>query len=695
MTLALSTSASAFFIILSYFQGTPQDLDPGVPGDEGALRSQAFLAQIADTHQPKLVEALPQLLTNTPAAGFATLRRILRESRDTSSGTLLTIDADKGARLLSDLTNILRQRAASLTPSGIEQYLSDADPAAAAELSSSFTVNDFVTKASAYPRTAAATKAYLLIFQQFMERGDLAAARSAVRRLLSSNAGAPSERAEWWAVERHLAMQLSDFDDVSITDDELKQTVRVAGLDQTLHSAVQSLVLQKAPLSLPKLEDFRLRWRVKVPPQAKLNLSEPIERIAIDLGDRLLIQTVSELALLDPKTGQMIHRVSLDPAIFKKPAQDAEPLGASPEPDRKLVFLGKRRARPASDGRFIVATAGGATWLFERAGDTLQFRWARSGDRIIREDSTGTKIMEAAEKRKDSVDRFFCDGALMIGGRIFITSIQLSTDTFTFLHAFDPVTGEEIFQKSLTKGGAAGSSSERRFVGRVEAVIPQPLVYCGNRIIVATEMGVVISADPLDGEIEYALRIQRSSQPGAYEPSAPAAANGKIYISPGDSDYIYSLEPALSPAVPGSAPLPFAFDRAPQRRRDALFLRLVGAVGTRAFLYGREQQIRRTLTSFDFNPSTRIFDNLPMGPGEEPVGLPAILEKYIFVPTNHGITLYECEVPVRDVWQLPLPVDADTRLPLRGDEALGDLTILYDGLLSCGKDWIICYERSK
>jgi hypothetical protein len=667
-------------------QGAQQEPDPGVPGDEGALRSQSYVPIVSDALWPRIAEALGRIAAGPPAPAFATLRAAFRECKESGGGALIPLDADRGGRLYTDIANVLRARAAHLSGAALENYLSDAAPAAAADLADALTLQQLIYKSSQWPRTDAGRRALEHVYQQLMERGDFAGARAAVYRLLQSQVGSTADRATWWAAERALAAQCQDLAPVDIPPQELDQTIMMGGKARTLRSWIESLGPRAEPIAPPSPTAFVERWRVAVPPQAKVNLSEPIERVAVDLGDRILLQTLSDLLLLDAKTGQIVDRVTLDPSIFKKPG-DNDPFAQAAEPDRQLVFLGKRRARPASDGRFVAATAGGALWLFERVGDKLQFCWARGGGRWLQAGGA-----EASEKDIDH--HFFCDGAALVGGRVFVTSIQLSTDTSTWLHAFAPRDGEAHFRSFLCKGSVSSAADEKRFVSRLDAVVPQPVALCGGRVLVATEMGIVASVDPLDGTMAYVLRLQRSPQPGGYEPSAPAMADSTIYLSPGDSDYIYALSPDIVIGAQ-STPLPMAFDRAPQRRRNALFSRLVGAVDSRAILYGREQQVRRTLTSFDFDARTRTLDNLPMGPGEETTGLAALIGKYLFVPTNHGITLYEASRPMVDLWQHPLPVDATSKLPLRGNEALGDLTILPDGVLSVGRQWILCFDRGR
>ncbi|MBI3819178.1 MAG: PQQ-like beta-propeller repeat protein [Planctomycetes bacterium] len=670
--------------LAAIFQGGNVEPDPGLPGDEGPLRSQAFVPLIPDSSLPKINETIP-LMVDSAGIAFSQLRNVLREARQAGQGPLMPsllmpANRDESApRLYYDLTVMMRRAAVSLAGKPLELYNSDAG-SAQAELAASITLPELVARATAYPRTESSSRALLLVFDLLLERGDLAGARAAVKRVIDSGAGTAIERAQWWKRERALASALGDGAPANISDAEIGRLAATGAVSP------KDFINSKVTKPSPAIAAFAERWRFPVPPpEFKVNLTEPIERSAADMGDRIAIQTLGDLFILDAKTGAVRQRI-LDlsaRATAAAPAPDA----SANEADKKLAFLGKRRARPSTDGRFLAATAGGSIWVYEKTDARVNLLWSRAAGKL-------TNTPSAEIKDQDSL--FYCDGALAVGGRIFTASIHLAGDTSTFLDAFDAATGAQLYHRMIAKGSSATPKDERRFVGRIDAVAPQPLLYHGGVIIIATELGIVAAVDPLDGEIAWLLRLQRSAQPQGYEASAPAAAGSIVYLSPSDSDYLYALELDLAPpqaGMPGAAvPLPMAFDRAPQRRRDALFSRLAGAVDSRSLLYGREQQVRRTLTSFDFNPATRMLDNEPMGPGEQPVGLPLILGQNIFIPTNHGITLYVAERPVRDVWQLPLPVDPSTRLPLRGDEALGDLYKVEGGIVSCGKSWIICYD---
>src|SRR5262245_15395405 len=89
-------------------QAGNQEPDTGLPGDEGALRSQAFVATIPDTLDPKVNEALLVLLSGgTSPAAFAALRQALREARQAGEGSLVLLDPEKGSRIYCDVAEAL------------------------------------------------------------------------------------------------------------------------------------------------------------------------------------------------------------------------------------------------------------------------------------------------------------------------------------------------------------------------------------------------------------------------------------------------------------------------------------------------------------------------------------------------------------------------------------------------------------
>jgi hypothetical protein len=434
------------------------------------------------------------------------------------------------------------------------------------------------------------------------------------------------------------------------------------------------------------------RWRLPLPRVAlPPTVAEPVERLAAEATGALLVQTATELLEIDPNKGVILSHATLE----------APPEAAGPRPapfggfgPRAIVgFPGKRRARPAADGALVAATSGGIVRVFERTPEGLRPRWSR-GTGFQQPDS------EEPNPNKETEISLYCDGALLVGGRLFVASVSVGSDTTTFLECFDPASGERQFKRAIAKGSVLESKEERRFAARLEVVLPEPLAYRGGRVIVSTNMGIVASVDPLDGELDYVLRIERSEHPSAYDLGAPAAVGRPVAVSPPDSDFAYALEPQM-PIIAGRGALPFAFDGAPMPRKDGknepllkgAFRKLVGSIGTRALFLGNVQVTRRKVQSFDF--ATRAFDDDELGPGEEPLGLPAILGNRIHVPTNHGIVSIDAEKGFRDLAQTPLPVDPATGQAIRGEDILGDLTPVAGGLVSVSKGWVVRFEESK
>lgn len=690
MNIHMSFLAAGLPWMILMLQGSAQEPDPGVPGDEGALRSQAFIALIPETAAAKAAEAAEPLSSSNPARGFSLLRAALREMRQApDAGTQIALDATNpaGPRHFTDLSVVIRRHAAALGGAPLEMFLRESG-AAVPDLEGAVTIEELLARAAAWPRTPAATAAYLRIADFCQERGDLAGSRSALLRILQSNhgvtadGGATPERATIRARERSLAFLIGDRSPAAIPPAELEQKIQIPGAPSTLAQYLQTINPDTpAAPAQGRTPVVTERWRVAVPPPlVRPGLPEPVERLVADAGELLILQTAAELLALDSRTGTIRSRHVLDASKFTK-TEPTDPAAQQADQDRKLLFPGKRRARPVTDGRMVFAVAGGALFAFEKTPGGLVSAWSRGNGKLF------TGALETTDT--DPQGTYYCDGPLLTGGRLFISSIQLGADTSTSAHALDLATGRTHFRRMLAKGSTSGTRDSRRFEKRVEAVSPQPIIYCNGNIFIITELGTAHCLDALDGEFQYSVRIQRSAQPHGYEVSAPFAANGVIYAAPADSDFIYAFESTFASPVGG---LPFAFDRAPQRRRNALFSKMAGATDTRAILYGREQQVRRTLTFFDFAIKTRGLDHLPMGAGEEPCGNLAMDGPHVFVPTNHGIIIYDSSRPARDLTQVPLPVDPSTRLPLRGDDALGDLSPVAGGLVSAGRSWIIAYD---
>src|SRR4030095_12648730 len=114
---------------------------------------------------------------------------------------------------------------------------------------------------------------------------------------------------------------------------------------------------------------------------------------------------------LDGGTGATRSRVDL-PAAANRPARSAP----------------RRCERPSTDGRFVAVVHDGSLSLLELAPSGLALRWTKSTD-----------------------GGGFADGALVVGGRVFATSLVATTETAVTLEAFDAVRGEPLFRRLIAK----------------------------------------------------------------------------------------------------------------------------------------------------------------------------------------------------------------------------------------------------
>jgi putative pyrroloquinoline-quinone binding quinoprotein len=603
-----------------------QDIEPSLPGDEGPLRNQTELPTVPDLLRQKLKDADQAFEAGNVAHAFSLLRQVAVEALD-PDGTPLLVPLDHGRedRLFADPTVVLRARAASLSGHALDVYRADAEPAGSVELSASRPLAQTLARAARFPRTEVATRTLQLVAERLLERGDISGARAAYVRLLVTGAGSAAQRAGW--LQRAFSLAPEGAFSVS----RAAEPQRAAG-----HDAI----------SIPPPGRLRERWRVATPASPS-DSGEPHERLAVEVAGSIVVQTGGELILLDGADGALRGRASL------------------PRPAREQEVAPRWRARPSSDGLFIAATNGGALSLFELSGSGLALRWTREG----------------------SGGSFYADGALVTGGRVLVASVLPGAVTSTSIEALDPMSGERIFARLLARGSTVGAAD--RPPGRKDLVVPAPLASAGGLAIVSTELGVVAAVDPLDGEIVFALKTQRSREPHAYEASSPQAADGAFHACPSDSDYLYSLQ-AAAPDLARDAPLPFAFGSAPLRRRGPAFSRLVGAFGSRALFLGREPRAQRVLKSFDV--ATRQIDDVELAPGEEALGSPALVGSGLYLSTDHGVTSIALEEELRPLALLPPPVDPATGGRLRAADVYGDLSPVSGGVVSVTRSWISRYD---
>jgi hypothetical protein len=673
-------------------QGDASDRAP-IPGDDSPLRSQAFVRQLQEGPAGLAAEGEARFSARDVAGAFGAYRKAVEDAA--ADWRLLALNG--GDRLYTDLTAHLRRRAASLAGPALEAYLADAERVAAAAIDRALTRDDLVVKSSAVPRTARASAALEAVAASLLEAGDLCGARAALERLLASGAGAPEERARWRLRAAALAAELGDAPERDAPEAEASALVRHGGVQQTLRQALEALATPRGAGIPPGT--LKERWRARLPARPlPAKMAEPVERIAGRVGDRLVVQTASELLVVKLDTGEIAGRADVESA---EPSAPREPGGlnpltrAIPGALRPAVgYPGRRRARPSCEDRLVAVTSGGVLRVFELEGGEPRLLWSKGSGFTMPD-------VKPPGSGQESEVQLYCDGALLVGGRLFAASVLVGGDSTAQIECFEPVTGQSLYKRTLSKGNVLESSQERRFAGRLEVVFPEPLAYRGGRVFVSTGVGVVASIDPLDGEVEYLLRLQRSEQPSAYDAGAVAAAGPRAFVCPQDSDFGYALEARLDRELDGRWPLPFAFDGGPLSRKDArndtlfkgAFRRPIGARGSRVFFLGNVQVTRRRIQSFDF--ATRMYLDNEFAPGEEVLGLPAIASDAMFVPTNHGVVTLDLTNGIRDVTQTPLPRAAAATLPLRGEEILGDLTAVAGGVASLHRDWIVFYEPAK
>lgn len=690
-----------------------QEPETGIPGDEGPLRNQAFVPRADALVRAKLEDGEKAIAAGETARGFSLLRQACADVGSVGS-RLVALSAEAEGRLLTDLTAHLRRRAACLTAGALDTYLTDAESAAAVELPSGLPLATAVVRAARFPRTRSAAQVLSQFSGDAFSRGDLAGARAAAERALSSGSGTPEERASLALLAAVAAREMGDEPAGIASAGDLAASIPFHGQVRTLAEHLAALAERGKPgAAIRSLTEL---WRVALPPSSEPANIEPVERRVLALESGFLVQTAAELLWIAGDDGSVRARFSLralggEAAAAGKPRDGGRKtvqIGLSADPDAFLIFPGRRRALPAADGRFIAITVGGVLAAFEvRPGEPQELRllWSRAGNVLRGPD--GKPIGKApaesqpAEPQADDPSvpppvPQFADGALLIGGRLFAASFLAGEDTTTSIEAFDPRTGERIFQRLLAKGSVLRSSDEpRRAMARTVAVLPSPLVYSAGRVMISTELGVVASVDPLDGEVEYLLRTQRAKEPSGYEWSAPAAGAGVTVLAPSDSDYLYALRPRLTVCADGLAswPLPFAFDGAPQDRRprvrETRYARLVGARGSRAFLLNPRPRTGQSLRAFDF--ATRIPEERELAPGETALGMPALLEHFVALPTDHGITLYESGGGLTELTQIPLRLEARPGgwLP---SQILGDLSAVPEGVISCTATHLTLYR---
>ncbi len=672
--------------------GADKEPDRGLPGDEGPLRSQAFVPLLGEDLLPALRGAGTALAEARAAEAFPVLRRLLESARAaTEGGLLVAVDGGPDARVFTDLAALVRARARGLSGAARDAALAEAEPAAAVALADALPWDRLVAAAALFPGTDHAARAMRTVASRLAERGDLLGARALLQRAEESGGGGREERASAFLLERALAAQLGDAFPAAPPDDLLDVAVSVRGGRAALRDALAEMRGSEPPAPPPGAA--REAWRVRMPsPGVAVPSSlEPGLRLAAEAGTSIVVQSAAELLELDGATGALRARLLLEPpsAIAGAAREPSSPLFhdeiviGGPRVERRTGFPGRREARPATDGRFVAATFGGALLVAELPG--LEPRWRR-------QDGTLLVSGHAPADEPARHGALFADGALVVSGRVLVASIQSPGDTTTTLECFDAATGACLFSRVLATGASvepgAPSGRPRVLSG---GVLPQPLALVGGRVVVVTELGVVFCVSPLDGEVEWAVRTQRSPLPFGYERSAPRATEGRAHVLPADSDYLYLLEPRLpAGAFDGTtSALPFAFDRAPRRRRES-DARLVGASGSRALTLGwQAQKSRRVIRSFDF--ATRTVSDTELALGENVTGAPARLGRGFWVSTDHGLTAIEILSGDGDallpVTLTPPPLDADgRRLPAAA--VFGDLTPVDGGVLSVTETWI-------
>ena len=342
----------------------------------------------------------------------------------------------------------LRMRAATLSADAAAAYLADAEAAAA---SRSAARSRCARSRRARPPTRAPPppRALELVAARRMELGDLCGARSAWERLLDSGGGTPQTRADWWIRAAAVAAALRDALPTGATEAELNTTIPgTADRCRSPRRCARSSPRPRNPTPAARSSSAGASRSPERPP-AERGRAGGAARGRGGRRDRGSDRGRAPRNRSQQRGDHLARAARLGRPVGAPPRERA---GRAPARDDWVSREAPRA--PSTDGRFVATTAAGILRVFERTDAGLKLRWTRGSGFPLAD-------LDEPNPNKPADVRLYCDGALLLGGRLFVASVLVGSDTTTSLECFDPVAGRGISSGRSPRG----ASSSRRTSG--------------------------------------------------------------------------------------------------------------------------------------------------------------------------------------------------------------------------------------
>jgi outer membrane protein assembly factor BamB len=291
----------------------------------------------------------------------------------------------------------------------------------------------------------------------------------------------------------------------------------------------------------------------------------------------------------------------------------------------------------------------------------------------------------------------FSGAPAVADGRVFLLGTRhLGTGEAraeVYLLGFHGRDGRLLFRRFLCSGAEVDrfeirlGSKTRSKRDRVE--LGSPIAEYGGVLYCLTNLGVAGAVDAFTGRIIWLFKYNRifSQNPdqyyrdffldtGGWKDNLPILKNGRLYLTPRDSRFLYCL--ALDPDPEGYIILDDPIEK-------GRMISLIGIQNNRFYFSAREGE-RNYAVATDPNGAV-IWETLPFEREDRIAGRPLMTQKALWIPTER--TLYRVDLEKEGLITHLFPLPDSLREMRNGQIRFGNIVTIKDYLVSVSNEDVI------
>ncbi|MBK9383627.1 MAG: hypothetical protein IPN34_02215 [Planctomycetes bacterium] len=412
-------------------------------------------------------------------------------------------------------------------------------------------------------------------------------------------------------------------------------------------------------------------------------------------ADAVWVQDRRFLYRFEAEGGRRVERIDLEAVCSA--------LLVPPRDEEAPPSLGVLRRRPAIEGRDLVAVHDDhrGVLLGFRLGaspeDELSPRWAIAGGLLRRVGAEPRPVGPTSEGA--SSPPVFQPGPLVVGGRVFAVARRTSGGKERLeLWCCRRETGEPLWVRRLCEGAPVRTQSSRSFRPSGGTLPTSAPVYSDGLVYVATNLGVLVACDALDGAVAWLLLTARSREAGPrWSTTEPVATRQGLFCAPQDAEFFYALRRELPIGATRASELFLC----PPLARGALEAHLISS-GARHYFYVRTPHWRE-VAELELAPASaepdapleaRWRSSGDTGSHEEDLlYLPALLGAELVLSTDRYLYVFDCARDFLATFRSRAPLSPATGVPLPARRVFGNVAAFRAGIIVVGAEGVSCWIR--